>query len=197
MDAEEDGGEGVFCLINNVVDASTARFRVGIPNLAAWFLSTCILASCVSLEPFRDDPAASRHLLIAGASSFDCGYRTIITDRVIVREGYKRVNWGRNEGIHQLREQRVTPLNKLLAERFWMKVEELHVLSWTSADLPEPTVALSLEYRNERKCLKLPDMSAAPETVTTSARASLNYPRYEALSHLITELEKESAAVGL
>jgi hypothetical protein len=124
---------------------------------AALLFFLVLLPSCQSLESFpRDDHKTSDRWLEVGYGTFSETSRTVVTDKDLVRESYKRADTGRQRGRHLLKQQTKLQLSSENVRRFWQYVDRAKVLDWTDADMPAETHQPSLTYRQGSKHVELP-----------------------------------------
>jgi hypothetical protein len=141
-----------------------------------------LLTACQSLHPFpQDDNSSTRWLEITGGEFWSTG-RTVVTDNEFISEYYERIDQGRREGEHALKEQKRIVLLAPEAEAFWRHVDSLMLLSWSDADMPQRTDHPSLVYRKDNRSVAL----------HSPASAQSGGERFEALQEKIGELGKLS-----
>lgn len=147
--------------------------------------TVCALAlftSCRSLRPLpKDDKSSSQWLEISGGE-FWCTSRTVVTDKEFVNEYYVRINRGKREGVHALKEQKIIPLSAQDAESFWQSIDRLKILTWSEADMPQRTDRPSLTYRKYSQSIEL----QSPTSDHSGGE------RFEALQAKIAELGQRS-----
>jgi hypothetical protein len=153
--------------------------------MKTWALAVCaltLLTSCQSLRPFPPDGFTSTRWLIINFGDFSNSSRTMVTDNEIVIEHYKRINSGRRNGEHTLKEQDRTPLPPTTAEKFWRQVDSMNLFSWSNSDIPPWTNYPSLSYQNNKREISL----------RSSGLAQPRDKRFEALLELIGKFGKQS-----